>query len=300
MKKYLSEQIDYINNIPEFKHSSLQNELYSYFLPKRDEQENIIEDSPVIVYATGITFPDKNYFIKREGRPYYVLEYVCDGVGHVKINEKHHVVKKGDVYILEPNTAHHYYSDKEHPYTKMWINFDSEIFTKVFKGLNLENINHFAEIDCEDLFRNIINLDRISPFNVDIAHDALEILLSIASRLSKSLSKEQDIPETVYKIKRLLDSSLYGNISIEEICEKLFVSRSFVIKKFKEYYGITPHKYVMQAKLKLACHLIKNKNSSIKEIADTLGFFDEYHFSNTFKNTHKLSPTAYREKHSKK
>ena len=298
MKKYSSEQIEYLDRIPTFSHGSIQNDLHAYFFMERDENDNIIEQSPVMIVALGMSYPDPHYHIERTGRPHYILEYVTGGVGYVEAYGKKYTVKKGDVYILEPNTVHRYYSDPHDPYSKLWINFRSEIFTHAFQALGLNGITHFPAVECEELFQRILALEKLSPYNREVTHDALELLLSIASRLAKSRQETHStVPSNIYSAKRMLDTSLYGKITIEEVCAKLFVSRSYLIKTFKEHYGVTPHKYLLNAKLRLAANLLAGTKSSIKEIADALGFYDEYHFSKAFKTTYHVSPTAYRDKH---
>jgi len=295
MKKYIAEQIEYMDKIQTMKHGSLQNDLHAYFYIERDAENNIIENSVVTIVAIGVSHPDPNYHIERTGRPHYILEYVLDGVGYVNAHGKMHTVSKGDVYILEPNTVHNYYSDKTNPYSKLWINFRSDIFTSVYEALGLYGVTHFQNTDCEGLFREIIALEKISPYNRDVAHDALELLLSIATRLAKTLDTQRhSVPLNIYNVKRMLDSSIYGNVSVDDICKKLFLSRSYVFKSFKEYYGMTPHKYLLNEKLKIATSLLSGTGSNISEIADTLGFCDEFHFSKKFKDVYGCSPSVYR------
>jgi AraC family transcriptional regulator, transcriptional activator of pobA len=43
--------------------------------------------------------------------------------------------------------------------------------------------------------------------------------------------------------------------------------------------------------------LVNTPTMSVKEIAYSLGFFDEYHFSKAFKTRTGLCPTAFRRKH---
>ena len=107
-------------------------------------------------------------------------------------------------------------------------------------------------------------------------------------------SPQVAIPEQIYNIKKLIDNSIYSSISIEQICEEYYLSRSYIISNFKKYFGVTPHKYLIEEKIKLSTSLLRNPNKTIKEIALGLGFYDVYHFSKTFKQKMGVSPLEFK------
>ena len=65
--------------------------------------------------------------------------------------------------------------------------------------------------------------------------------------------------------------------------------------KFKEKFGITIHKYILDFKIKEAVHYFDVfPDISVKEVAFNLGFYDEYHFSKQFKSIMGISPLGYK------
>ena len=58
---------------------------------------------------------------------------------------------------------------------------------------------------------------------------------------------------------------------------------------------MTPKEYLLRLRLEKAKQLLLYSALSIKEIASTLDFFDQYHFSRFFRTRTGYSPTAYRE-----
>ena len=60
---------------------------------------------------------------------------------------------------------------------------------------------------------------------------------------------------------------------------------------------MTPYEYLMEQKTESARNLLKYSLLSVKEIADRLGFFDQYYFSNYFKQKNGISPLEYRKKY---
>lgn len=73
------------------------------------------------------------------------------------------------------------------------------------------------------------------------------------------------------------------------------VSTKTAENKFKALYGLTIHQYILHFKIREAISYMELfPDITIKEIAHNLGFFDEYHFSKTFKKITGKSPREWR------
>lgn len=291
MKKYLSSVIEKMNKETGLSFSGVENEIASHFI----DDENS-DNYPVIIECFGITFEDKYYEINRTNQPRYVLEYVLDGKGKVEIEDKTFEVKKGDVYILEANTKQHYFANKNNPFRKYWVNFRSNIFDNLLSSLSLKGIYYFENVNIEELFLKLFTLEKVSSFSNDIAFDAMKILFEMLLKIRQSqLNKKRiDIPKYIEDAKRLIDNNLEEELSINDICSKLFISKPTLIVNFKKYYGDTPHQYRTKRKSQLACIMLKSSNLDISSIANNLGFNDSFAFSHWFKKINGVSPNKYR------
>ncbi|RXK56214.1 AraC family transcriptional regulator [Oleiharenicola lentus] len=65
-------------------------------------------------------------------------------------------------------------------------------------------------------------------------------------------------------------------------------------KRFAELTGESPGRYQKRRRLEWACAAIYHGESSLKEIADSLGFCDVFHFSKAFKQEIGFTPSDYR------
>ena len=63
---------------------------------------------------------------------------------------------------------------------------------------------------------------------------------------------------------------------------------------FTQIVGMPPAKYRAARIIDRACELIQNSDLSDKQIAEKLGFCDEYYFSRSFKKIRGASPRAFR------
>ena len=95
----------------------------------------------------------------------------------------------------------------------------------------------------------------------------------------------------VEDIKRYIKTSPNRFISNEELAEKYRYSVRTLSSKFKENTGCSIHAWQLKTKCQMAEELMKYDSSlTLKELAATFGFYDEYHFGKCFKKIMGHSP----------
>ncbi|MNX68031.1 Sensor histidine kinase TmoS [compost metagenome] len=82
--------------------------------------------------------------------------------------------------------------------------------------------------------------------------------------------------------------------SVEDLAEKLNVSRVQLYRKVKAIIGINISDHINNVKLEKAAELLKSNTMNISEIAYSLGFSSPNYFSTAFKNKFGLSPKEYK------
>ncbi|NID03555.1 helix-turn-helix transcriptional regulator [Luteibacter jiangsuensis] len=73
------------------------------------------------------------------------------------------------------------------------------------------------------------------------------------------------------------------------------VSRSHFTRAFKVSTGMTPSRWHLQQRMRRALDLLDGPDA-IVDIAVTLGFFDQAHFTNAFTRLFRMSPGTYRKR----
>ena len=286
MKKYKSFNLINSNDIQEF--NGLENEIL--FQPISGTRFQ-----PLEVSCFGITYPDKNYFIRRDPSPCFVLEYIESGVGYLEINGTRHRLTAHDAYIIHPGDHCVYYADKKEPYKKKWINFRSSVFFDVLRAYGVED-RVFSGVDLSEFFDRIFETENISRFNDDIYIPISQILYDIVFYLSGLNQKQKRTRDydIALMVKDELDHSSLTPITLDELAKRLYRSKNDIIRQFKNAYGITPYAYLIGQRIQLAKNLLVTTKMTVKEIARHLCFSSEYYFSNYFKQTVGMSPRAYR------
>ena len=94
-------------------------------------------------------------------------------------------------------------------------------------------------------------------------------------------------------IKRLIGMP-NEKIQIKDLERIVFLTSNQIINIFKEYYGITPHKYLTELRLNEACELLLSTRRSLSTIAENVGYNDYSIFYKAFYARYNMSPLEYR------
>lgn len=101
-----------------------------------------------------------------------------------------------------------------------------------------------------------------------------------------------------YAVKRIinyLNENYEHKISLEQIAHNMYLSPVYISKIFKEETGESPINYLIKIRLEKARDILIHSDSrSIKNIANSVGYDDVYHFSKLFKKYYGVAPLYYK------
>lgn len=101
--------------------------------------------------------------------------------------------------------------------------------------------------------------------------------------------------EFVKKIHAIIEENLNSNdFNIDTIAETIGLSRSAFFKKLKSLTGFAPVDLVREIRLNKAAKLMESTDSSITEIAYTVGFRDAGYFGKCFRKKYGMTPKEFR------
>ncbi len=99
--------------------------------------------------------------------------------------------------------------------------------------------------------------------------------------------------EEIEIIKNYLKKNLTKNPNLNELAEVAKISKYHLIRTFKKYEGITPHKYLLNLKIEYAKELL-SKNMPISFVALEVGLNDQSHLNRIFKQYFACTPKEYK------
>jgi len=92
---------------------------------------------------------------------------------------------------------------------------------------------------------------------------------------------------------KLLKSRVYSNISLDEISQQTFYSKTFLNGIFKKSTGMTIMKYYNMLKIQEAKKLLRD-SIPVAAIANQLNFESATYFTKVFKKYTQMTPTEYK------
>jgi AraC family transcriptional regulator len=103
-------------------------------------------------------------------------------------------------------------------------------------------------------------------------------------------------PAKLQQVIDYIQSHLEQEIELAELAKVANMSPHHFGKRFKQSTGMPPHRYVMNCRIAKARELLANQQFSIAEVGQQLGFYDQSHFTHTFRKHTMLTPKQYRDR----
>lgn len=91
-----------------------------------------------------------------------------------------------------------------------------------------------------------------------------------------------------------IEQNYTRDFSIEDIAATLGIDRGYFGKLFKRATGQSPQQFLIQYRLIKAANLLKTTELSIREVANSVGYENQLHFSRAFRKMYEVSPREYK------
>ena len=83
-------------------------------------------------------------------------------------------------------------------------------------------------------------------------------------------------------------------ITVDDLANRLGITRKHLCAVFNRVLQITPKQFIILYRIEKACKLLLSSNQSIQEIAEAVGYTNQFYFSKEFKRIVGKSPSEYR------
>lgn len=143
----------------------------------------------------------------------------------------------------------------------------------------------------------------IKPFDLSVLKVRIRNILQNRQRLRDTVLSMESQPEEIDytsqldkefldKVMEVVNEELANSeLSINDFCRKLGMSRTSVFNKMKTLTGQGPNDFIRIVRLNKAKELLASRKYSIAEVASMVGFADPKYFSTCFKKQFNVSPS---------
>ena len=244
--------------------------------------DNLIIDDVISVYEGEF----KPGYIKRtEPRQCDGFCLYLEGEADYIFGEETLTVKEGDVLFL-PEDGEYNIAVKEQ---SSHICID---FSFVEKGLK-PYVFHNVKGSKPEFYKFYYNWVNTSPTKIPRAFELINrIYCQLIGSKERKYSKSLEIFNRAIEI--ILKRYKEPSFTVESLAESLNISTVHLRRIFSHQVDKSPIKYINDIRFEQAKALLNTSNLTVGEIAMSIGFTDQFHFSKAFKNAVGLSPTEYR------
>jgi AraC family transcriptional regulator of arabinose operon len=199
-----------------------------------------------------------------------------------------------------PDKPHSTYVGENGNWVEFFICFGKDIFESLnqlgilcskndvlYPGLSMKMLGEF-ELFMDKLKRAE---DSELPF---LLLEAQKLIIQIY-KMHKEGNNKVESNEIIRKSCRLLVENANIQKGTSYICDDLGMGYENFRKLFKRQTGMSPNTYINEHKINMAKSMLLSSGLSIKEIAHSLNFADQFVFSKLFKKYTGKSPKAFKE-----
>lgn len=233
----------------------------------------------------------------------FTLVLMVDGRGYYRDARGTRLeIGPGDVVLVFPEIAHAYGPLPGAEWTQIYFVFDGPQF-QLWRAQGLLAPEHpVLRLGAVDYWRRRLH-DVVKGEPLHRAGAPLRafgrLLHVIADMIASDAESTRQTGRDAWleKSLRLLgDRGPNGWLAPQDVAPQVGLTYENFRKLFAELTGESPGRYQKRRRLEWACAAIYHGEISFKQIADTLGFCDVFHFSKAFKQEIGFTPSDYRKR----
>ena len=111
------------------------------------------------------------------------------------------------------------------------------------------------------------------------------------------LNAEARVASVVHEIDHEIETASDASLTLADLAKRARLSPYHFLRTFEQVTGVTPHQYILRARLRRAAVRLAMEPTRVLEIALETGFGDLSNFNRTFRMEFGVSPRLYRRSH---
>lgn len=255
---------------------------------------------PFYAVEAGHFFAMSDYTVSREFHDSYLLLYCISGSGTVKTENAEIALSAEAAAVIDCRGPHSYYSTSEN-WEFLWLHFNGSaaaamtniLYPAEPRAVIIEQPQSFAgrfmrlmeQIKLTDVISGIEASTNIQRLYNELIRSALE---------NEKACRKKEYTAEIEAAIEFIHENYSDNITVDDMLEKIHLSKYHFIRIFRRVMGTTPYSYLTTYRINTAKHLLRTTDMTVAEIAAGCGFMDTSNFIIHFKKHTGVKPVQYR------
>ncbi|AUP78015.1 AraC family transcriptional regulator [Flavivirga eckloniae] len=258
-------------------------------------------------------FEEKEFKAEWHFHPQYELTYIIQSTGIRYVGDSMHPFERGDLVLVGKNVPHSWKTiDTKNEQVKcVVIQWDDALFKDWIEKPEFTSIKNMllkssygiafdqdTAFSLESSFNSIFNQNPFERFltflNIlNVLATKASIKLLAGPSFGKALSPKES--HRVNVVNNYIKDNFLNQPSLEEISNKLSLSKEAFCRFFKKTFDKTFSNYVNEYKITIASKMLIETDLSVSEIGYESGFNNLSFFHRQFNKYKQKSPNTYRQ-----
>jgi AraC-like DNA-binding protein len=260
-------------------------------LPSRSQQLEVV--------CGGVEVARSDYHINRRNFPYYAIEYVTRGKGDLTFFGEKQSISLGTVFSYGPLVPHEIVTSSKEPLVKYFITFTGNEAETLLNSCKMPP-GHVGRVvpvtEVEGIFEEAISSGRRKGQHSGML--CSKLLECLAFKLLDA-PEAAESPETLsYRTFERCHQYIQDNFlklhNLEQIAIECHVDAAYLCRLFRRNGKPSPYRFLLRLKMNFAAELLQVPNTLVKQVAQQVGFDDQYHFTHAFKAVFGVPPDTFK------
>ena len=236
----------------------------------------------------------------RSGLVSYLCFLVLEGEGSLTYDGRQYSLKLGDCVFTDCRKTYSH-STSDCLWSLSWCHFYAPFMPAIYEkykergGLPVfhpEKPDSFQKIFVQ-LYELAASSDYIRDMRINESLSALLTLLMQESWNPDHVAVSKKRMELA-AVKAYMDEHYTQKLTLDDLEAQFFINKYYLLKIFKETYGMTISSYLISKRITRAKQLLRFTQMTIDEVGCAVGMDGAGYFSRMFKKAEGISPKEYR------
>jgi len=255
------------------------------------------------ILRAGHLIGGPDHQISRDRYRGHEILYCVKGRGKVRIKDRWLSLEGGEIIWIDCSSSHAYLADENDPWELYWIRFEGPQVDMIYTILSSDPRIRLPQETVpviEAIFERIFSL--LQPARSDCAawvHVEMARLIAHfcdAGTKGGGDNREVFLPQNLRRTLDWMRQHYFEPLRVSALAAKAGMSSTHFARSFKKMVGTSPIDWLRRERVNQAKRQLIETQSSIKQIAEAIGYSDQFFFSRDFKHLTGMNPSEYRKR----